>query len=78
MRKAYGKTYMIYNEKCFLIITKVNPIHTVKTRIFYAAEYLNLTKIGGKANIRILRKILGARSTKEGWPKRIKEVIYKN
>lgn len=73
MKRAFWMTGNLYNKKCISINSKARHYNTViKPECLYAAETLTMNRKGDIENIKklerkIIRKILGPKSTEEGY-----------
>lgn len=82
MERAYGLTKNIYNKKCISRKTKLKHYTTVvRPECLYACECLTMNYKLDRLEVlerRIIRKIMGAIQTTDGWKMRSNEEIYKN
>ena len=73
LKRAYGRTFQLYNKKCVSIRAKLKHYSTViKPEALYAAETLSLHNKTLLQNLqkeehKIIRKILGPRKTDDGY-----------
>jgi hypothetical protein len=73
LKRAYGRTYQLYNKKCMSKQAKIRHYNTVvKPEALYAAETLSLHNKTLLQNLqkeerKIIRKILGPRKTDDGY-----------